>query len=572
MALQYVAKTKADGTFDWARFRCTLVNVQADGLLSLAQLLLQMMDAYKPDPGSYSAYAASAMAAAILVTNIGEVPMYGRFLKGCISLYFPPLLGRLIPPRSPSEVASSRAGAAAAKPPPQPKPGPRSKKAKAKAKAKAKKARARQPAAAAACSSATDFKINAMPRFPAYCQWSNWRFRASQLDRKDVCVSFSDVRHSALPPTQEELSAAVRREAASVLAVEGAGTTGLDMAFAELRELASKVFLPSKGVRVAAFGSAVTGLATRGSDVDVVLVGHSGEDSKTADEIRSAKESDKRGDGSSPLIYSLLMELNRSDRVFRLDGHRPHAKVPVLKLTHRPSNTNIDVVCNNVLGVHNSRLLRAYMTFDVLQRPLALASIVKLWARRRNINDSTQDTLSSYAYTLMVVFFLQQRGVLPNLQAPGLLRAYERWRGAPMPAVTVHGFKLRYCADEEFLGKLAEFRLESRRFSTESIGSLLLGFFTYYASVFDWEQHAVSVRLGRPRPRKGWEAGVRGRMGIEDPFENERDLCATLGKNGRLRGQERIFSELGRARDILMRGMSGGAGELGAVLEELLGK
>ena len=82
----------------------------------------------------------------------------------------------------------------------------------------------------------------------------------------------------------------------------------------------------------------------------------------------------------------------------------------------------------------------------------------------------------------------------------------------------------------------------------------------------------MSVRLGRPRPRKGWEAGVRGRMGIEDPFENERDLCATLGKNGRLRGQERIFSELGRARDILMRGMSGGAGELGAVLEELLGK
>ena len=313
MALQYVAKTKAEGTFDWARFRCTLVNVQADGLLSLAQLLLQMMDAYKPDPGSYSAYAASAMAAAILVTNIGEVPMYGRFLKGCISLYFPPLLGRLIPPRSPSEVASSRAGAAAAKPPPQPKPGPRSKKAKAKAKAKAKKARARQPAAAAACSSATDFKINAMPRFPAYCQWSNWRFRASQLDRKDVCVSFSDVRHSALPPTQEELSAAVRREAVSVLAVEGAGTTGLDMAFAELRELASKVFLPSKGVRVAAFGSAVTGLATRGSDVDVVLVGHSGEDSKTADEIRSAKESDKRGDGSSPV--SLQHTLSRRGHV-----------------------------------------------------------------------------------------------------------------------------------------------------------------------------------------------------------------------------------------------------------------
>ncbi|KAA0170067.1 hypothetical protein FNF28_01676 [Cafeteria roenbergensis] len=422
MALQYVAKAKAEGTFDWARFRCTLVNVQADGLLSLAQLLLQMMDAYKPDPGSYSAYAASAMAAAILVTNIGEVPMYGRFLKGCISLYFPPLLGRLIPPRSPT------------------------------------------------------------------------------------------------------------------------------------------------------FGSAVTGLATRGSDVDVVLVGHSGEDSKTADEIRSAKESDKRGDGSSPLIYSLLMELNRSDRVFRLDGHRPHAKVPVLKLTHRPSNTNIDVVCNNVLGVHNSRLLRAYMTFDVLERPLALASIVKLWARRRNINDSTQDTLSSYAYTLMVVFFLQQRGVLPNLQAPGLLRAYEEWRGALLPAVEVNGFELRYCADDDFLAALAKCRVESEKLSMESIGSLVLGFFAYYAGVFDWERYAVSVRLGRPRPREGWEACQPRRMGIEDPFEAERDICATLGKAGKLRGQERIFSELDRARRVLHSHLSGasGAGRAAAALAELL--
>ena len=96
------------------------------------------------------------------------------------------------------------------------------------------------------------------------------------------------------------------------------------------------------------------------------------------------------------------------------------------------------------------------MTFDVLERPLALASIVKLWARRRNINDSTQDTLSSYAYTLMVVFFLQQRGVLPNLQAPGLLRAYEEWRGALLPAVEVNGFELRYCADDDFLAALAK--------------------------------------------------------------------------------------------------------------------
>lgn len=109
-----------------------------------------------------------------------------------------------------------------------------------------------------------------------------------------------------------------------------------------------------------------------------------------------------------------------------------------------------------VAGVHNSRLLHSYMSFDMLKRAAPLATLVKRWAKRRNINDSSRDTLSSFAYTLMVVFYLQQRGVVPNLQAPGLLRAYEGWRGKKMPAVTVHGFKLRYCADDAFLAKLAE--------------------------------------------------------------------------------------------------------------------
>lgn len=115
-------------------------------------------------------------------------------------------------------------------------------------------------------------------------------------------------------------------------------------------------------------------------------------------------------------------------------------------------------------------------------------------------------------------------------------------------------------------------RLECGRLSTESLGSLLLGFFTFYANTFDWENHAVSVRLGQPRARKGWAAGVRGRMGIEDPFEDERDLCATLGKDGQLRGQARILRELNRARDVMMRGLSGDASKRGAkaALAELM--
>jgi hypothetical protein len=100
-------------------------------------------------------------------------------------------------------------------------------------------------------------------------------------------------------------------------------------------------------------------------------------------------------------------------------------------------------------GVHNSELIRAYMSVDWRARALAL--IVKAWAKARRINDSSLNTLSSFSYTLMVIFFLQRRGVLPCLQSPALLEAYEKWRGSALPVIEAGGFRFRYCADQPFL-------------------------------------------------------------------------------------------------------------------------
>ena len=105
-------------------------------------------------------------------------------------------------------------------------------------------------------------------------------------------------------------------------------------------------------------------------------------------------------------------------------------------------------------GLHNSELIRAYMSLD--WRARALAVLVKAWAKARAINDSSRDTLSSFSYTLLTIFFLQQRGILPNLQSPELLAAYARWRGRPLEAVTVQEYSLRYCADPLFLEQLVK--------------------------------------------------------------------------------------------------------------------
>lgn len=245
-------------------------------------------------------------------------------------------------------------------------------------------------------------------------------------------------------------------------------------------------------------------------------------------------------------------ELRHSDTPFRLIEAIGFARVPILKLEHKASGTDVDLAFNNVLGVHNSALLRVYVTADPSGRPAMLVAAVKAWAKAAGVKDSSVNTLSSYGWTLLVIFFLQRRGVLPCLQAPGLLAAYERWRGTPLPTVNANGFDLRYCADEAFVSALTKARIDTGQYCHEAASSLLIGFFDYYTRVFDWTRFAVSVRLGEPRPRGDWPAGFRGRIGIEDPFENERDLCVTIGREGKLPGQLKIFKAMVEARETLL--------------------
>ena len=77
----------------------------------------------------------------------------------------------------------------------------------------------------------------------------------------------------------------------------------------------------------------------------------------------------------------------------------------------------VDITVNNILAIVNTKLLRDYAAID--DRLLQLVFVVKLWAKRRQVNDSYRGTLSSYCYVLMCIHLLQQRSppALPCLQA-----------------------------------------------------------------------------------------------------------------------------------------------------------
>lgn len=94
----------------------------------------------------------------------------------------------------------------------------------------------------------------------------------------------------------------------------------------------------------------------------------------------------------------------------------------------------VDITVNNILAIVNTKLLRDYAAVD--DRLLQLVFVVKLWAKRRQVNDSYRGTLSSYCYVLMCIHLLQQRSppVLPCLQA--MQPTHTRY--PPAPAFRMH--------------------------------------------------------------------------------------------------------------------------------------
>ncbi|KAG0282374.1 hypothetical protein BGZ98_006796, partial [Dissophora globulifera] len=82
-----------------------------------------------------------------------------------------------------------------------------------------------------------------------------------------------------------------------------------------------------------------------------------------------------------------------------------NARVPIVKFVDPVSKINCDVNTNHVLGIYNSELIRCYTLIDDRVRPFIYN--LKALVKQHHINDSSQGWLSSYAYVMMAIGFLQ---------------------------------------------------------------------------------------------------------------------------------------------------------------------
>ncbi|XP_043716193.1 UTP:RNA uridylyltransferase 1-like [Telopea speciosissima] len=216
-------------------------------------------------------------------------------------------------------------------------------------------------------------------------------------------------------------------------------------------------------------------------------------------------------------ILLKLADILQSDNLQNVQA-LTRARVPIVKLMDPTTGISCDICINNVLAVVNTKLLRDYAQIDVRLRQLAF--IVKHWAKSRGVNETYQGTLSSYAYVLMCIHFLQQRkpAILPCLQ--GMKATY---------AVTIDDIE---CAYFDKVDALRDFGAQNK----ERIAPLIWEFFDYWAYRHDYANAVISVRTGSiiSKQAKDWTRRIgndRHLICIEDPFETSHDLGRVVDKH-----------------------------------------
>ncbi|XP_054281331.1 terminal uridylyltransferase 7-like [Macrosteles quadrilineatus] len=149
------------------------------------------------------------------------------------------------------------------------------------------------------------------------------------------------------------------------------------------------------------FGSTKNGFGLKGSDMDICL---SFEDNKTGEGL------DTRG--FIEILYQILKQSKDLQDLLPIAT----AKVPIVKFTHKSTKLDGDISLYNVLALENSKLLCTYAQID--ERARVLGYMIKRFSKICHIGDASKGSLSSYAYTLLVIYFLQRCDppVLPVLQ------------------------------------------------------------------------------------------------------------------------------------------------------------
>uniref|UniRef100_A0A8C0H8Y5 Terminal uridylyl transferase 7 n=1 Tax=Chelonoidis abingdonii TaxID=106734 RepID=A0A8C0H8Y5_CHEAB len=243
------------------------------------------------------------------------------------------------------------------------------------------------------------------------------------------------------------------------------------------------------GTRLNLFGSSKNGFGFKQSDLDICMTIDGLETSEGLDCIRIIEE-----------LARVLKKHSGLKKMFL-----PITTFPIL---------NFHIYLQ---ALHNTRLLSSYAAID--SRVKYLCYTMKVFTKMCDIGDASRGSLSSYAYTLMMLYFLQQRNppVIPVLQ--------EIYKEPKKPEILVDGWNVY------FFDKIDELPAcwPDYGSNTESVGELWLGLLRFYTEEFDFKEHVICIRRKNLLTtfKKQWTSKY---IVIEDPFDLNHNLGAGLSR------------------------------------------
>ena len=214
-------------------------------------------------------------------------------------------------------------------------------------------------------------------------------------------------------------------------------------------------------------------------------------------------------------LFSKFLSVAKRHLFFRLVSHYSNSLFQNMH-SSKLLCKSFDICFLNDIAVANSSLLREYSIMDESVRELMIA--VKRWAKDNRVCAAQDNTLSSYAWMCMAIFYLQCISYVPNLQCPKLMEKAGIQRDPEKYWHNVNDLDTCYLTWEQ-VQKIWK-RPDVFGNKPHSCTALLYGFFHFYATDFARPVSMLSIKRGREEilPKTVFRK-CSAFFCIEDPFE-----------------------------------------------------
>ncbi|KAF9907060.1 hypothetical protein EC991_011364 [Linnemannia zychae] len=288
---------------------------------------------------------------------------------------------------------------------------------------------------------------------------------------------------------------------------------------------------PDAGLQLRPFGSYITGLGNKYSDIDICV-------------FVEPEQFQPYAPHSDVRHLAWFLENQEMQNVIAITD----AKVPIVKFVDPITGIHCDMNVQHPLGIYNSALIKAYMEIDARLEKFLL--LLKYFAKAHGILDGSSGYLCSYAYILMAIVFFQEQfePILPRLQIKtekpkpftekGKSRRKEKTFGQCVQDGTIPPV---YVTQD---GKIFDCTFDTRIDLYKGFGSLnkkpvsrlLFEFFEYFSRRFDYRTMEVSPQYGRMQERHVITREKRqllqaNKLSMDGSSNNNRGLLPANGNN-----------------------------------------